>query len=58
MLNIMWGNLTNKLRSCILLSIMIDLIKPSQKFYFVWRNIKSRCLNKNHPQYKDYGGRG
>ena len=21
-------------------------------------NIKSRCNNKNHPRYKDYGGRG
>lgn len=23
-----------------------------------WVNIRQRCYNKNHPQYKDYGGRG
>lgn len=26
--------------------------------YNVWAGMKSRCLNKNHKQYKDYGGRG
>ena len=26
--------------------------------YQIWINIKTRCLNKNYPQYKDYGGRG
>ena len=26
--------------------------------YLIWKNIKNRCLNKNHPRYKDYGGRG
>ena len=26
--------------------------------YGVWAGIKERCNNKNHPQYKDYGGRG
>lgn len=26
--------------------------------YNVWQNMKLRCDNKNHPQYKDYGGRG
>lgn len=24
----------------------------------VWCNIKQRCENKNHPRYKDWGGRG
>ena len=23
-----------------------------------WVAMRQRCLNKNHPQYKDYGGRG
>jgi hypothetical protein len=26
--------------------------------YWVWRNIKVRCLNLQHPNYKYYGGRG
>lgn len=26
--------------------------------YNAWCQIKSRCYNKKHPQYKDYGGRG
>ena len=26
--------------------------------YATWCNMKSRCNNHNHPQYKDYGGRG
>lgn len=26
--------------------------------YSSWRNMKQRCLNLEHPQYKDYGGRG
>ena len=26
--------------------------------YNVWINIKQRCLNKNNPNYKNYGGRG
>lgn len=26
--------------------------------YRAWTNIKQRCYNPNHPQYKDYGGRG
>lgn len=28
------------------------------KIYSVWSSLKSRCLNPNNPQYKDYGGRG
>jgi len=24
----------------------------------VWKKIIARCTNENHPQYKDYGGRG
>lgn len=26
--------------------------------YANWRNMVQRCTNENHPQYKDYGGRG
>lgn len=28
------------------------------KEYIIWSNMKSRCLNKNRPDYKRYGGRG
>lgn len=28
------------------------------KLYNTWLNIKQRCRNKNHPSYKNYGGRG
>jgi hypothetical protein len=28
------------------------------KSYRVWQNMKRRCLDKNSPGYKDYGGRG
>ncbi len=26
--------------------------------YLVWVELRSRCRNKNHRQYRDYGGRG
>lgn len=26
--------------------------------YVIWMNMRQRCLNPNHPHYKDYGGRG
>ena len=26
--------------------------------YEVWRSMKARCYNKNHKNYKNYGGRG
>lgn len=28
------------------------------RLYNVWHSMKSRCFNKNRPQYKNYGGRG
>ena len=28
------------------------------KIYGTWYNMKARCLNKNDPSYKNYGGRG
>ena len=29
-----------------------------KSFYNTWQNMKGRCLNKNHPKYHRYGGRG
>lgn len=29
-----------------------------EKLYFVWRSMRNRCNNPNHPRYKDWGGRG
>lgn len=28
------------------------------KSYSIWKHITQRCLNKNNPSYKNYGGRG
>lgn len=28
------------------------------RLYSVWKSMKGRCLNKNSPDYPDYGGRG
>jgi len=28
------------------------------KIYMSWSNMKNRCLNKNHPKFKNYGYRG
>lgn len=32
--------------------------KKVSKTYNAWSSMKKRCTNKNHKQYKDYGGRG
>lgn len=32
--------------------------KHGTRLYLVWKSMKTRCYNKNHPRYKDYGGRG
>ncbi len=32
--------------------------KTSSPEYKVWNNMLSRCNNKNHPRYPDWGGRG
>lgn len=32
--------------------------KRNSKVYIAWCNMKARCDNQNHPQFKDYGGRG
>lgn len=28
------------------------------RLYSIWHSMKDRCLNPNHPHFKDYGGRG
>lgn len=28
------------------------------RLHAIWKNMKERCLNRNHKNYKDYGGRG
>lgn len=30
----------------------------NEKLYFVWKAMIARCENEEHPNYKDYGGRG
>ena len=32
--------------------------RKSKGYYNIWMNMKQRCGNKNHPKYKNYGGRG
>ena len=32
--------------------------KSESKLYKVLAGMKSRCSNKNEPEYKNYGGRG
>lgn len=32
--------------------------KTKARTYYIWANMKDRCLNPNNDQYKDYGGRG
>jgi hypothetical protein len=32
--------------------------KKPHSLYGVWQGMKQRCLNKNNPHYKNYGGRG
>ena len=30
----------------------------NHRLYYIWKNIKSRCTNRNNKRYKDYGNRG
>lgn len=30
----------------------------NERIYIIWKNMKARCLNKNHDDYPLYGGRG
>lgn len=32
--------------------------KYKTRIYNAWNSMKNRCYNQNHPNYKDYGGRG
>lgn len=32
--------------------------KAKTRIYYSWNSMKRRCLNKNNPAYKYYGGRG
>ncbi len=32
--------------------------KISTRAYSSWKNMRTRCLNKNYPYYKNWGGRG
>jgi len=32
--------------------------KSKTKLYYTWCNMKSRCQNKNHKKFKNYGARG
>lgn len=34
------------------------MYKKRSAAYDTWANMKQRCNNKNHPDYKNYGGRG
>jgi len=34
---------------------LCECLRPA---YYSWRKMIERCTNKNHAQYKDYGGRG
>jgi hypothetical protein len=34
------------------------LNSANRSTHMAWENMKQRCLNENHRQYKDYGGRG
>jgi hypothetical protein len=33
-------------------------IKPTDKLYYIWQNIKKRCYNPNNKSYKQYGNKG
>lgn len=33
-------------------------VRKQKTLYNIWLNMKQRCYNKNHPRYKDWGGRG
>jgi hypothetical protein len=28
------------------------------RLYYIWNNMKQRCINSHNPQFADYGGRG
>lgn len=46
---------TGKSESC---GCLREVEASGTKLYNVWASLKSRCLNKNHHAYLDYGARG
>lgn len=32
--------------------------RSGTRIYLIWQNLRKRCLSPDHPQYKNYGGRG
>lgn len=52
---------TNLCNSCTKLGSSNGLYKHGESktyIYALWHNIKQRCLNKLHRDFKNYGGRG
>lgn len=46
-------------KSCSSCSKIKDEMVPRRtKLYFVWAQMKGRCLNPNNPEFKNYGKRG
>lgn len=42
---------------CISKEISVNAIS-NERLYAIWKGVKRRCLNKNHQNYHNYGGRG
>ena len=38
--------------------LSIDGNGKAPRLYGIWRNMKSRCLNRNTPKFRNHGGRG
>jgi len=54
------GLLNGHIKSCGCLhkEKVIKHNKSNSKLYYIWKNIKGRCICKNNKSYKNYGGRG
>ena len=52
------GNLTMKHPTPWLITHGHTLNRKATKTWQAWKDMKSRCLNPNHPSFKYYGGRG
>ena len=46
------------LHSDIVLEMNLTHADTNSKEHRIWRGMKDRCLNPNHPRYHRYGGRG
>lgn len=53
---------SNKIKSCGCIKYLEGFKNKfkikNTKIYTAWKSMKDRCYNPNHPQYKNYGGRG